>query len=413
MKDKIRIIDYSGQLLIALIPFSLLIGTAISESLILMLVIMFLTKIITTRNTKIFKNLIFFLLIIIWITLLLNSFFALDLGVYTLRNITFFKYILVTAAFFLFFQLRKNIIYYAWLLTLIIVIIDIYFEFFIGHNLIGMKAHDPNRIASFLGKELKIAHFVTGFGFLCLSFFIELKKNNSNKYQFIYSLILLIIITSIFITGERANFIKGLIMTIILVNFIIKNYAMKVITTFSIIFLISISIISFEKIENRFSGQVTKIIYEKGFIKYFKESQHGAHFDVAIQILKKYPIFGIGNKNFRIECQKEEYYNPSYKLSSLRCSTHPHQVYYELLSEHGIFGTLVIISVFFYIIFKNFIIYNMKKNLIHLSSILFIAVTFLPIIPSGSFFASFGATIFWINFSIMCYYYIKFYKKNK
>ncbi len=413
MKNKISIIDYLGQLTIALMPIGLLIGTAISESLIFILIIIFLTKIILTRNTIIFKNSIFYLLIIIWISLILNSYFALNLGVNTLRNITFFKYILMTMAYILFFDFRKNIIFYTWLLTLVIVIIDIYFEFFVGHNLIGIKAHDPNRIASFMGKELKIAHFVIGFAFMCLSFFIELKKNKSYKYQFIYTLLLFIIIISVFITGERANFIRGLLLTLILINFINNNYLSKIIITFSLIFLISISIISFERIENRFNNQVTKNIYDKGFIKYFKESQHGAHFDVAMQIFKKYPFFGIGNKNFQIECQKEEYYNLSYKLSSTRCSTHPHQIYYELLSEHGIFGTFVIISIIFYIIYKNFTIYNRKKNVIHLTSILFTVVTFLPIIPSGSFFVSFGATIFWINFATMCYFYIKFNKKNR
>ena len=412
MKNKISIIDYLGQLTIALMPIGLLIGTAISESLIFVLIIIFLTKIILTRNTIIFKNSIFYLLIIIWISLILNSYFALNLGVNTLRNITFFKYILMTMAYILFFDLRKNIIYYTWLLTLVIVIIDIYFEFFVGHNLIGIKPHDPNRIASFLGKELKIGHFVIGFGFLCLSFFLELKKKKSYKYQIICNLVLLIIIISVFMTGERANFIRGLLLTLILINFISKNYLSKVIIIFSLIFLISISIISFERIENRFNSQVIKNVYEKGSIKYFKESQHGAHFDVAMQIFKKYPVFGVGNKNFRIECQKEEYYNPSYELSSIRCSTHPHQVYYELLSEHGIFGTFVIISIIFYIIYKNLTIYNRKKNVIHLTSILFTAVTFLPIIPSGSFFVSFGATIFWINFATMCHFYIKFYKKK-
>jgi hypothetical protein len=42
-------------------------------------------------------------------------------------------------AYILFFDSKKNIIIYMWSLTLVIVIIDIYFEFFIGHNLIGIK----------------------------------------------------------------------------------------------------------------------------------------------------------------------------------------------------------------------------------------------------------------------------------
>ena len=109
MKNKISIIDYLGQLIIAIIPIGLLIGTAISECLIFILIIIFLTKIIITRDTIIFKNSIFYLLIIIWISLILNSYFALNLGVNTLRNITFFKYILMTMAYILFFDSKKNI----------------------------------------------------------------------------------------------------------------------------------------------------------------------------------------------------------------------------------------------------------------------------------------------------------------
>ena len=34
------------------------------------------------------------------------------------------------------------------------------------------------------------------------------------------------------------------------------------------------------------------------------------------------------------------------------CLTHPHQVYIEMLSEHGIIGTLIILSIIFYLIFR-------------------------------------------------------------
>ena len=108
MKNKIKIIDYLGQLIISLIPIGLLIGTAISESLILILISIFLTKIILTRDTIFFKNTLFFLLAIIWISLIINSYFSLDLGVETLRNLSFFKYILMIMAFIYFFNIKKK-----------------------------------------------------------------------------------------------------------------------------------------------------------------------------------------------------------------------------------------------------------------------------------------------------------------
>jgi hypothetical protein len=62
---------------------------------------------------------------------------------------------------------------------------------------------------------------------------------------------------------------------------------------------------------------------------------------------------------------------------------------------------MIILGIFFIILYKNIKIYKKNNNLIHLSSIIFVAQTFLPIIPSGSFFVSWTATIFWLNFAIM------------
>jgi O-antigen ligase len=127
-------------------------------------------------------------------------------------------------------------------------------------------------------------------------------------------------------------------------------------------------------------------------------------------MLEKYPLFGVGNKNFREECLKDEYENNNYKRTAERCATHPHQIYYELLSEHGLIGTLIIISVIFFILLEGLKIYLKEKNSIHLASILFVFVQFVPLLPSGSFFTAWGATIFWLNFSILIFYNNKFQK---
>ena len=145
-------------------------------------------------------------------------------------------------------------------------------------------------------------------------------------------------------------------------------------------------------------------ISNKGIFETFKETQHGAHAYTAINIFKNYPMFGIGNKNFREECFKENYQDNSYARIKERCSTHPHQIYYEFLAEHGVVGTATIVFVIFYILSKSLKIYLQKKNSIHLASILFVLVQFLPLIPSGSFFTSWGATIFWFNFSIIIFF---------
>jgi hypothetical protein len=180
-------------------------------------------------------------------------------------------------------------------------------------------------------------------------------------------------------------------------------------TTLSTSFLIAIILTPifvfffFEKIKGRINSIIFPVI-NIGIIETYKETQHGAHFDAAIKIFEKNILFGVGNKNFREECQKDVYINNDYARTAQRCSTHPHQIYYELLSEHGLIGTISLLSVIFYSLFNGIKIYLLNKNSIHLASILFVFAQFLPVIPSGSFFTTWSSTIFWLNFSILIFY---------
>ena len=64
-------------------------------------------------------------------------------------------------------------------------------------------------------------------------------------------------------------------------------------------------------------------------------------------------LFGVGNKNFRIECKKyeEEISKRFNNRNYLGCGTHPHQTWYELISEHGLVGTIIFIY-FIYALIK-------------------------------------------------------------
>ena len=42
-----------------------------------------------------------------------------------------------------------------------------------------------------------------------------------------------------------------------------------------------------------------------------------------------------------------------------------------------------------------------NKDKIQLCGILFLITTFIPLIPSGSFFTTYGAVLFWLNYALM------------
>ena len=115
-------------------------------------------------------------------------------------------------------------------------------------------------------------------------------------------------------------------------------------------------------------------------------------------------MFGVGIKNFRVESANKKYNNLEHKKNHLRVSNHPHELYYEFLSETGIFGLIsFLIFIFISIIssFKNFLQY---KNIYQLSALIFVLLSILPIIPTGSFLSSYSSSIFWINYALMMGY---------
>jgi O-antigen ligase len=397
-------------LLLILLPISLLIGTAITEILITIVLIFFLANVILKKEWYIFNNKLFISLLFLWIYLIINYFASVgnENPFFSLRNISFIKFVFFILSIIYFFKKKSEIIYFYWSIILFFVIFDIYFEFIFGHNLLGIKSNDPTRIGSFLGEEKKIGHFILGFAFICLGFILEKINIKKKKTKILILLSFFLIISASFLTGERSNFLRTIFCASIFFlsfNKIFKNKKILIIIFTSFFFYLILNYS--QKIQVRYLGQILYEIKNKGFVQTFKETQHAAHFDTALKIFKKNILFGIGNKQFRIECGKEEYFNKELLRSNARCSTHPHQIYLEFLSEHGLIGTTIILTIIFFNIFVNIKYFCKHKNYIHLGTIAFTISIFLPLIPSGSFFTSYSASIFWMNFAVMNYFYLE------
>ena len=128
-------------------------------------------------------------------------------------------------------------------------------------------------------------------------------------------------------------------------------------------------------------------------IKYF------SHYDAAFKIFLDHPYTGIGSKNFRDECGKKKYSNKEIKLTEFRCSTHPHQVHFEILAEQGIIGYAIIFGFFILFFINSFKQFIFKNDYLTLFGIFYLLASLLPILPTGSIFSSSNGSFFWIIFS--------------
>ena len=394
--------DLVTILLIAFLPVSLLMGSGVINTTVILIDIIFLVSLAINKNFDYLNHKIFYALLIFWISLLINALFSINFENSAFRAFGFVRFIILIFAIKYHMSLKngfyQKIIFGVWFLIFLIVSVDLLFEFFFGFNTLGFNNDMYGRLSGFLNKELKIGNYYFGFILISISFVHYQFKNNS----LFYICFLIFFIVS-FLIGERANFIKIFFMGTLFYLFINDKFIYKKILIFISLICFFVSMISFNNhYKDRFYTQIFKTSGEKfSLTSYLKKSPYGAHYDAAMQVFKKNSLFGVGLKNFRVESPKPEYLNEDYIFWNRRASTHPHQIHLELLSETGIFGysSFLILIIYFLFISINYQLIN--KNLYHLSSILFLFASLLPLIPTGSFFTSYGATIFWINFAII------------
>ena len=134
------------------------------------------------------------------------------------------------------------------------------------------------------------------------------------------------------------------------------------------------------------------------------DSKHKNILKTFNEIYKDNIIFGSGIKTFRLECSKEEYSKIKSAKSDIRCSTHPHNIYFEIISETGSLGVLFFLLLFIFFIkdTKLFSRENLTKNP-EIPVLIFIY--FWPIQSTGSFFFN----LEWFFLSINNFLYLLYF----
>lgn len=391
-----------GVILISLLPLALLSRSAILNSTIIIINILFLFIVFKEKKFNLLNNKYFYALNIFLASLILNAFFSIDKINSLERAVGFFRFIILIFAikYFLNFKDSKyqKIIFTIWTTIFFVTTFDLIFEIFFGFNTLGYVSSMPGRLSGFLNKELKIGHFYAAFILItittCHTYLT--KKNNT-----IYLIFLLFLIISLLI-GERANFLRVLIIaTIFLFVFekklLIKKLIFLIFLVITIILIINLN----DNYKLRFLNQFIKPINQTNYKTYIQNSHYGAHYETAKKIFKDNILFGVGLKNYRNESSKEIYEDNNFLQTKGRWATHPHQLHWEFLSETGLFGYSVFIIFFIFIFITTIKSLIISFNLYQFSSMLFVMASVLPLIPSGSFFTTYSATLFWINFSVM------------
>ena len=408
------------------LPFTYIIGIAVTEFFVLLMILLFL---IINRNIQVYKNSIFIFFLLISFYFGINSIFQIYDNDLRISSIFHFRFALFSLSIFFLLEYSSSEtskfkkILMGIFMILILVILDSFLQFLSGKNIIGFEIKD-NRVSGIFDDELILGSFLLKV-FPFTIWLIYFSNFEISKYKNLLIIFFSMYIITVYLSGERTSLFLIFLATILFI-FYLHNLRAILLKSFLIFLLFVMStfitnfgksdpfnrifIKTFNQITNSFFltkrdiqldkknlGDLTKDL--KKNIQIFS-TDHNGHYLLAYNLFKQSPIFGKGPEGFRYYCRKVEYNS---KIGM--CSTHPHNIFMQLLSETGLIG------IFFYLFGSIFVIISLsklyKKNMdlknkynFYIASIAII-VNFFPLVPSGNFFNN------WI--SIISYYYIGIY----
>ena len=304
----------------------------------------------------------------------------------------------------------------------VFIFLDLVFQRITGSDFFGFKSTVQENINRLTGPFGNNEYIPGSYIFhICSPAIICLIYNITYKNLFLRSFVIAIIanfyFVAIFITGERTSFLMAVLSVFILI-FVKTNFRRELIFAL----LVSCILILFLSVNNNYYKNryliFKDIVIGKDIStskkENFLDSQWGAHYLTSIEIFKKNILFGSGARSFRVECHKEEYNKINSQSKDIRCSTHPHNFYLEILAETGIVSFSIFIIYLINIISNTFKVFFYKKELTIFISLFVVFLSIIwPIRATGSIFSNFGGSMMWLNFALLSSINFKIIRSNK
>ena len=404
-------IEHIFCFLICLLPPSLVAGAAVMEIVVFFIcLIFFYLNIFNNVGTKYYKSKFFYLFIIFYLYIVFTSIIS-DYFFNSIRNSLFYiRFGVLTLAICYAFDTFKNLkayFFYTLLFTITLLLIFSLLEIFFFNEMRNINPfYDNSRISGLFGSELIQGSYLVRLYPILIGIFFSTNIKFVTKKFFLFFLLVIFIL--IILSGERASI--GLMFISFFLIFLLSRIGLKnkIFILLSAITLFLLIIFSFPNFKNRIITHTLNEFFDNGRIRIFSAG-HEQHYKSSMHMFRENFLFGVGVRNFRMECQKE-----IYKLiGPSSCTTHSHNTYIQLLAETGIFGFFFIIGVFIYfarliLISINNIYFSYKK--INFSLNCYAVCIFLnlfPLIPTGNFFNNWLSTMYFLP---LCFF---LHEKNK
>ena len=150
--------------LFSLIPFFLITGPFLSDFAVSLICLLYLSYCIKEKNFSYFENKFFYFFLIFWcylvINILLNNFNFQSLG----TALVYVRYGIFVVAIVTLLNTDAKFIKYFFYCTFFcftILILDGFYQYFMGENIIGLKSPNSYRVSSFFHDEMILGNYLS------------------------------------------------------------------------------------------------------------------------------------------------------------------------------------------------------------------------------------------------------------
>ena len=370
-----------------------------------------------SNNIKIKFDIIDYLICFFFLSSLISTLINIkDVGYFiflkSILNFRFALFILMIRNLIKFKFINIKILFITALISTSFLSLDIIYQHINGQDLFGNKPFDGRFNGTFEHEAIAGSYIQK---FFLISLLFILLSNLKNKFIFL-TIFINILGISVLLSLDRMPFLLYLFTLIILI-ILLKKYRLILISNiFIILIFFTLLFENYDLVNNRYKSLNNEFNFYK--INFFlKKSNNdntkinianenflrGDYFKIyksAYYIWLEEPIIGSGVKSFAINCKKL-----LLQKNNLTCSSHPHNIYLEILTNQGLVG----LSIFMFLIIlliNNFIkkLYIQSyenEKVINILLFTILIVELWPLRSYGSILQTVNGTIFWFLISLV------------
>ena len=395
--------------LVYLLPLALLTGQFLPDFFICIVGILVTFLILKEKKYAYFNNNYFIIFILFCTYLIVRSFFTQSIAISLEHSLFYFRFGLFAIAVWYLIENNKKFIknFSIFLLTsFIFALADGYYQYFYEVNIFGFS-WPGTRLSLPLNEKAILGGYLARLFPLLLAILIY--TFDVKKFHVVIILIMLILTDIlIFISGERTALGLLFLSTVFIVILLSKYKKIRFYSfLISVLLMILIATLNPSIKERNIDKTINQLSEDNSQTITLFSNEHQFYILTAWKMFVDNPLVGQGPKMFRVLCNDVKF-NPNGDTNT--CSTHPHNLYVQLLAETGLLGLMFILTLCFSIVrlILNHVVIFIKKREYLLSDfqICLIAcfiMTLWPIIPSMNFFSNWMSVIFYLPIGFFLY----------